>query len=202
MEKVEDLEEFVVKGERGFSECSSGCQSGWTLYLCQSHDSPSTSTLPSGGEVSVHEDEEEDLSMLSDASSGPPHGTEETCIKFYYCSNDRDLGLSAFARNGVSKRRKAEEKNLQKQRRLQEHSSFLDDTASSPLLCFSEATSSISSSSRNHLVDDVLELSCGFSANHCKKEAALKNHIGNYLQSSAALNQAPNCRQEDENNLL
>ncbi|KAI0523434.1 hypothetical protein KFK09_005829 [Dendrobium nobile] len=202
MEKVEDLEEFVVEGERGFSECSSGCQSGWTLYLCQSHDSPSTSTLPSGRDVSVHEDEEEDLSMLSDASSGPPHGTEETCINFYYCSNDRDGRLSTFARNGVSKRRKAEEEKLQKQRRLQENSSFLDDTASSPLLCFSEVTSSISSSSRNHLVDDVLELSCGFSANHCKKEAALKNHIGNYLQSSAALNQAPNCRQEDENNLL
>ncbi|KAL0924793.1 hypothetical protein M5K25_005651 [Dendrobium thyrsiflorum] len=198
MEKVEDLEEFVVEGERGFSECSSGCQSGWTLYLCQSHESPSTSTLPSRREVSVHEDEEEDLSMLSDASSGPPHGTEETCINFYYCSNDRDGRLTTFARNGVSKRRKAEEQ------KLQEHSSFLDDTASSPLLCFSKATSSISSSSRKHLVDDVLELSCGFSANHCKNEAALKNHIGNYLQSSAPLNQAPvtNCRQEDENNLL
>ncbi|KVH99604.1 hypothetical protein Ccrd_022162 [Cynara cardunculus var. scolymus] len=44
-------------------ECSSGCESGWTMYLDQS--------LNSGdGKWSYHEDDE-DLSMVSDASSGP-----------------------------------------------------------------------------------------------------------------------------------
>ncbi|XP_020580212.1 uncharacterized protein LOC110024531 [Phalaenopsis equestris] len=181
MEKVEDLEKFVEDGDqKGFSECSSGCQSGWTLYLCHSHDDSLTTRYspPPRKEVSVHEDEEDDLSMLSDASSGPPHATEEECFNFYYSSDNGDGCLTTFARNGICKRRKAVEDNRQKQRRQPENSTFFDDTA----------TSSISSScsSKNLLVHDVLELSCDFSANHFKRKAALTKHMVNYLHSSQA----------------
>ncbi|URE08418.1 hypothetical protein MUK42_23521 [Musa troglodytarum] len=45
------------------SDCSNGCQSGWTDYLGQSS-----------------EEREDDLSMVSDASTGPPHFGNRTSI--------------------------------------------------------------------------------------------------------------------------
>ncbi|XP_042063779.1 protein SOB FIVE-LIKE 5-like [Salvia splendens] len=51
-------------------EWSSGCESGWTLYLQQS--SISTDESPT-----KRSNEDEDLSMVSDASSGPPQLHEE-----------------------------------------------------------------------------------------------------------------------------
>ncbi|XP_042414792.1 uncharacterized protein LOC122003876 isoform X2 [Zingiber officinale] len=68
------------------SECSSGCQSGWTIYLVHSSDDQSALSHKHGGgcfrpEVE-EEEEEEDLSMVSDASSWPPHfdGAGYCCV--------------------------------------------------------------------------------------------------------------------------
>ncbi|KAH0468344.1 hypothetical protein IEQ34_003377 [Dendrobium chrysotoxum] len=136
MEKDEDLEKFLVQEEKSFSESSSGFQSGWTLYLATS------TSLPPTRDSSTHEqeEEEEDLSMLSDASSGPPHThtNKNDCFNFYYCSNVEDDCISSSPILPVTTFSKNEGKK-QKQRRNQEESSFLDDSASSPLLCFSKA---------------------------------------------------------------
>ncbi|GAU14972.1 hypothetical protein TSUD_47670 [Trifolium subterraneum] len=63
------------------SECSSGCESGWTLYL--EHSYGDTRYIGgTEGYYGEHKDKRvtneysegvEDLSMVSDASSGPPH---------------------------------------------------------------------------------------------------------------------------------
>ncbi|KAG0465806.1 hypothetical protein HPP92_019970 [Vanilla planifolia] len=150
MEKGEDLVELCLEEEKGFSECSSGCQSGWTVYL-------SPTTTPTGErETSAVEEEEGDLSMLSDASSGPPHIKEDS---FHWLVPS-------------SKKRRVFEREQKKKMmgRHKEHSSFLDDTASSPLQCYPKTVYS----SNNHPVEDVFELSCGFSGNHDKGNAALR----------------------------
>ncbi|KAK8704417.1 hypothetical protein V6N13_048039 [Hibiscus sabdariffa] len=58
------------------SLCGSGCESGWTFYLDQSFCSQTWSGVK--GARFMVEDEEEGLSMVSDASSGP---------RQYYCQD-------------------------------------------------------------------------------------------------------------------
>ncbi|KAL4201245.1 hypothetical protein AMTRI_Chr02g215100 [Amborella trichopoda] len=48
----------------GGSECSSSGESGWTMYLDQPLGKPIPQTLKTG---------DDSLSMVSDASSGPPY---------------------------------------------------------------------------------------------------------------------------------
>ncbi|XP_042410683.1 uncharacterized protein LOC122000295 isoform X2 [Zingiber officinale] len=62
------------------SECSSGCQSGWTIYLVHSSDEQSSLSHKLG--AGCFRPEEEDLSMVSDASSWPPHfdGAGYCCV--------------------------------------------------------------------------------------------------------------------------
>ncbi|PIN11599.1 hypothetical protein CDL12_15784 [Handroanthus impetiginosus] len=94
------------------SQCSSGCESGWTMYLDQM--SESTDPYKRRGFVQVKEgaqyvnqdQEDEDLSMVSDASSGPPRGIS--------VSEDK-------------KKSKTKEKGVKKKQSL-----CLDDTATSP----------------------------------------------------------------------
>ncbi|GFY85960.1 hypothetical protein Acr_04g0006980 [Actinidia rufa] len=62
------------------SECSSGCESGWTMYLDQSSNSGDHLQKSGCGYEAANVedyDEDEDLSMVSDASSGPPHFQED-----------------------------------------------------------------------------------------------------------------------------
>ncbi|PKA58184.1 hypothetical protein AXF42_Ash012907 [Apostasia shenzhenica] len=106
MEKDGSLEQLMAA-----SECSSGCHSGWTFYLDSLQRRTGVSVSEDEGE-----DESDDSSMLSDASSGPPHVNE-----------DEQLSL-----NAVPVTRRAEEKQ-------QKHASAMDDTASSPVFPFSEA---------------------------------------------------------------
>ncbi|KAK8959066.1 hypothetical protein KSP40_PGU022361 [Platanthera guangdongensis] len=89
-EKTQDLE--------AFSECSSGCQSGWTLYLCHSQN---TSPIK---DISAREDEEDDLSMLSDASSGPPNIKQDDYFNVCYSSNDGDDFPTSFSQNRPKRR--------------------------------------------------------------------------------------------------
>lgn len=123
------------------SQCSSGCQSGWTMYLDQS--SVSKSKCYGYNKIEEEEDddyeyavkgdheEEEDLSMVSDASSGPRH----------YCEEDEEY---CFDENGylsseISKSSKKNKKKL-KQHGVNQQHSYLDDTASSPVQGFSKAS--------------------------------------------------------------
>ncbi|CAH9131957.1 unnamed protein product [Cuscuta epithymum] len=70
------------------SECTSGCQSGWTTYFDQYSNSAyeynrvvHVNGDDNRGKLEVYS-EDEDLSMVSDASSGPPQHRED----YYGCS--------------------------------------------------------------------------------------------------------------------
>nr|XP_019701491.1 uncharacterized protein LOC105060950 isoform X1 [Elaeis guineensis] len=143
-----------VEEEEESSECSSGCQSGWTMYLDQSYEPATSLPFKKAGSIQQEEmerkeeeeeeeEEEEDLSMVSDASSGPPHFHEEddncyyshsnTCYNgngcLFYASTLPTASAAALAKNG-DKRRRVESKQKR------EAASLLDDTASSPLFSF------------------------------------------------------------------
>ncbi|KAL8141077.1 hypothetical protein V2J09_007098 [Rumex salicifolius] len=110
------------------SEWSSGCDSGWTFYLNESiSQSPNQHQKSSRKSFHDHhhhqnytpnidddEDGEEDLSMVSDASSGPPH--------IHYEEQCKEINNGFGFRYSSSKKNKAKE------------NSFLDDTASSSAL--------------------------------------------------------------------
>ncbi|KAJ9166348.1 hypothetical protein P3X46_021120 [Hevea brasiliensis] len=147
------------------SHCSSsGCESGWTLYLDQSSLSKNQyqgyGGFVDGNYAKVDDEEEEDLSMVSDASSRPPH----------YCQDDEDC-FDQLAKKNKSKKKSKE------YGRNQQHS-YLDDTASSPVLGKAIGKNE---ASMNH----VLEFSQGFSATHFKGKSSLKKHFG-FFQSSIA----------------
>lgn len=121
------------------SQCSSGCESGWTLYLEHSfqlnHNASSHTSSQFIGEdngfcdedkdkkAKKEEAEEEDLSMVSDASSGPPHLPDaQDNGSFHSASKAAKLGKRS--------------KKRQKVKENQHLPSFLDDTASSPIFDF------------------------------------------------------------------
>ncbi|URE41120.1 hypothetical protein MUK42_13350 [Musa troglodytarum] len=155
------------------SECSSGCQSGWTAYLDQSsYDSPQPLVYNKAGyNKEEEEEEEEDLSMVSDASSGPPHFHEEDEPSFCYLHSSTCFEgvtpAAGSAKSGAKRKRVEPEQQ-------RENSSLLDDTASSTLLSYPKACSTRfngDSNSNNYLkppMEGVLEYSCGFSATHFK----------------------------------
>lgn len=120
------------------SECSSGCESGWTRYL----DQFSNTTDPYGrgfgegkGEYVDEEQDDENLSMVSDASSGPPHFQEYQNYAFENQSYGSCPSVSEEKKKNKQKSR-AKETRGKKQQSL----SFDDDTASSPICHFSQAS--------------------------------------------------------------
>ncbi|RRT46859.1 hypothetical protein B296_00050657 [Ensete ventricosum] len=127
------------------SDCSSGCQSGWTMYLEQSSSEFCKTVVDEKAGSYEHEEkeeEEEGLSMVSDASSGPPQLRLEDdehhsrCYrKSNICSWDTGTRSSAFAPPA------AMAKDGFKKRRIGDPSSALVDTATSPLFSFSNARS-------------------------------------------------------------
>ncbi|XP_039023353.1 uncharacterized protein LOC120155984 isoform X2 [Hibiscus syriacus] len=134
------------------SRCGSGCESGWTFYLDRSSCSRSWSTF----EV---EYEEEGLSMVSDASSGPRH---------YYCQDYAEC-VDENGKNSRNKRKIKENCG-------NEQHSCLDDTASSPVIGFSE---------KNFKKEGSVELSGfsqGFSGTHFKGKSAFQKKLG-FLKS-------------------
>ncbi|KAJ4751256.1 hypothetical protein LUZ62_047033 [Rhynchospora pubera] len=146
------------------SECSSGCQSGWTMYL----DHSSYSGQNHGMEMEA-EEEEEDLSMLSDASSGPSplfHGEvdlHETPALFYTrdCSN----------KGRVQK---------EKQRNLAPNS-YLDDTASSPFY---------DHKFNNGAMNAMVDFSSSFSTTQFKEKSVYNSRLC-YFQSSPVVKPIP-----------
>lgn len=144
------------------SECSSGCESGWTLYLDHSFLSPNAAaashrnTKDGGfceggqyceekilGENQNDDEEEEDLSMVSDASSGPPHVHEDQYEGYFNDVNGYQYPASR-ANTATTMADTSTKTQKRKERRCREKEkhvlpSFLDDTASSPVFNFSSS---------------------------------------------------------------
>ncbi|CAH2076970.1 unnamed protein product [Thlaspi arvense] len=161
----------------GSSEWSSGCESGWTLYLDHSvSSSPSPSCFrdingfenrrrskDSWNQNYVHreedegDEEEDDLSMISDASSGPRNVSGGDSVK-----KISSVGLKKQSQR-EKKRRDNEKKN-----------SVLDDTASSHMLQKSVGGNKIEQT----FPESTLDYSQGFSATHFQEKAAFREHYG------------------------
>ncbi|KAL3634122.1 hypothetical protein CASFOL_021176 [Castilleja foliolosa] len=128
------------------SEYSSGCESGWTMYLDQhsnsgycNNNNNNNNQFVSKYEEKHNGEEDEDLSMVSDASSGPP--------QFHYQSNSSyaDAGASVYSQyygyyTPEQDKKKSNNKSKTKDTVVSVHSSkkkqhnlCLDDTASSPV---------------------------------------------------------------------
>nr|CAB3496777.1 unnamed protein product [Digitaria exilis] len=115
------------------SECSSGCQSGWTTYL-DDHSSYSNSygTGRFHGKARRQPyycddySEEDDLSMISDASSGPRQQSST--------GNDVQGGGAAAVAHANAERRGRREAAAaaRRQSKRAANASQLEDTASSP----------------------------------------------------------------------
>ncbi|KAL5076216.1 hypothetical protein RYX36_015200 [Vicia faba] len=151
------------------SECSSGCESGWTLYLDHSFHTSSQSYTPSLDQTKhkkVQYDEEEDSSMVSDASSGPPH-------QEYSPSKPAKLTKRS------KKRQKVKENNIQQ---------HLDDTASSPLFDNNNVVT-MNNQQTTSTIESVLDYSQGFSATYFEERSSFQDHFG-FLQSSLSQNEA------------
>lgn len=120
-------------------ESSSGCESGWTLYLDHSiayNDNACNNALVA--HEYDHQDhdeyEDDDMSMVSDASSGPPHFQEqqEQDDDDEHDNNEDDTSMF-----GSRKRRKIlKQTSLYGHMHMQDLPVSLDDTASSPFLSF------------------------------------------------------------------
>jgi|UniRef100_A0A2N9EDS1 hypothetical protein len=113
---------------------SSGCESGWTRYL--GHSSLSQNRVGGiddyRGKEEKTQQEEEDLSLVSDASSGPSYyheDDEDQCFQDNGCSFNSELA-------GKSKKKKKAKEHSRHGRQ-----SNLDDTASSPALSYPKASS-------------------------------------------------------------
>lgn len=190
--------------------CSSGCESGWTLYL--QHSTPSKFNGGFGfyddkynnhmsrrekiacdadhdsryydhddEDEEEEEEEEEDLSMVSDASSGPPH--------FHHLDDDHDKEEMVFG--GNASKRKKQSINIKLGRpnsKCDDHDFALDDTASSPI---------IFASKKNRGIDDVGNQGCssleslidyssqGFSTTHFQGRSTHFQQPYGFLQSPA-----------------
>ncbi|KAI3755471.1 hypothetical protein L1987_55272 [Smallanthus sonchifolius] len=113
-------------------ESSSGCESGWTLYLEHSCKNALIDAHEHDDD-DVKEDDDDDMSMVSDASSGPPHEHLQE-----HQEQDEEEQDGVFCDHtmlfGSRKRRK-----ILKQTSfygLQDLPASLDDTASSPFFSF------------------------------------------------------------------
>ncbi|KAK1402396.1 Peripheral-type benzodiazepine receptor-associated 1 [Heracleum sosnowskyi] len=163
-------------------ECSSGCESGWTSYF--EHEDSLLSPYPnqksSNRYTTIDEDYEEDLSMVSDASSGPPH----FCDHKYYKNESSNIAIISHAPSDATllkndgksaKKNKHPRQNVHKQRL-----SFLDDsTASSPILGISN--NNLALSNNQPFTDDILDLSLqGHSSNQLEEE--LKEEGGDEMK--------------------
>lgn len=120
----------MENGRSFFVSSSEGCaESGWTVYLDHSiSDSPIASNYSYSNlsrRIKVEEEEEVDLSMVSDASSGPRINFPEN--EFRFPESGTEIGPS-LPKNG----RKIEERRRRRRDPTDNQtSSFLDDTATS-----------------------------------------------------------------------
>ncbi|KAI3770019.1 hypothetical protein L6452_01139 [Arctium lappa] len=186
------------------SGCSSGCESGWTLYLEHSmYPSHSLQNPNNGNEFlckkgsftheyyeeaeEEEEEEEEDMSMVSDASSGPPHfqenfqEQEEECYNTTTTNNNgscvyRTLpSLIDHPTNG-KKQKIPKQKSLH--RKVQDLPCFLDDTASSPFFNFSNNNLTVPSNKASMVDNDIVDYSQGYSTTYFEGKSTFQDHFG------------------------
>ncbi|XP_039052296.1 protein SOB FIVE-LIKE 6-like [Hibiscus syriacus] len=151
------------------SKCGSGCESGWTHYLDQSSYSQSRYQKFSGN--FVVDDEEEDLSMMSDASSGPRPYYQD----YEECHKENGSFCSVPATPEPAKRSSKNKQKIKDHGSNQQHS-YLDDTASSPVISFSKKCC------KKEVSMDLLDFSQGFSGTQLKGKSAFHKNIG-FLKS-------------------
>ncbi|XP_075488469.1 protein SOB FIVE-LIKE 5-like [Primulina tabacum] len=182
---------------------SSGCESGWTLYLGHSSASPQALSnqehdfFGAGRNRVYHEvEEDEDLSMVSDASSGPPHLNEEDS----YGSTGKDNNGGCFypyeninesALSGKNLKRQKTEENRRRIKDInkdQSSSNLLDDTASSPFFGFSTERLT-HTRSRQASMENELEYSQGYSTTHFEGRAPNYHETFDFFQSPVSGNQ-------------
>ncbi|PIA29405.1 hypothetical protein AQUCO_06000049v1 [Aquilegia coerulea] len=152
------------------SECSSGCESGWTMYLDHSSQRNCGGFVDENGffceeykaKEYKEEEDEEDLSMVSDASSGPPHchEDEEFCDENGCFSSSVSSATALAKKTNKRQKIKSPTKNLQQQQ--QQYHSVLDDTASSAIFSFSKSNVTLTKQQASR--DNVIDFSQGFSA--------------------------------------
>ncbi|XP_054788008.1 protein SOB FIVE-LIKE 5-like isoform X2 [Prosopis cineraria] len=169
------------------SECSSGCESGWTMYLEQSFLNQNGSHRDNRfydecKEKRVLDEEEEamdeDLSMVSDASSGPPHFPDDEDNGCFY----PQISSKTAKPQKTGKEKKKVEEN-------QHLVSLLDDTASSPVYDFSK--NSVTMTNQQGSTESFLDYSQGFSATYFEERSSFPDHFG-YMQSSMSQNELQN----------
>ncbi|XP_073276464.1 protein SOB FIVE-LIKE 5-like [Primulina huaijiensis] len=168
------------------SECSSECESGWTMYLDQTSNSTDRFTRDfaknckeNAADSYAYEDQEddEDLSMVSDASSGPPPRFQE--YDNYAATATARGGENQFFRGYASSvsedanKKKSKQKIKTKEtRNSQRQQNFcLADTASSPVFHFPQ--DNVASSGFSQV----------FSAANFESESTPKKQLG-FLKSS------------------
>ncbi|XP_061372000.1 protein SOB FIVE-LIKE 6-like [Gastrolobium bilobum] len=143
------------------SQYNNASESGWTHYLNQSSLSERKGSRM---------EEEEDLSMVSDASSGPPHYHEEDdqpyCVNWY-------PSTSQYTKESEKK------KKVREYGRNQQPSS-LDDTASSPVLNDPKKKVSFSG---NGAVENAQDFSPCLSATRIKRKPKFQKHLGFFQHS-------------------
>ncbi|KAJ8548151.1 hypothetical protein K7X08_021387 [Anisodus acutangulus] len=156
------------------SECSSGCESDWTFYLENSVLPPLTSykankfsPLCEAENFAKREQEEEDLSMVSDASSGPPHFCEEENYGQNNGSFFFDAPINVTLPKSNPKRHKAKEK---------QQPSALDDTASFPIFDFNSNKFTMTNDTAS--VDNVLYFPQGHSTTHFQRRSTYQEQYG------------------------
>lgn len=122
------------------SAWSSGCESGWTAYLDESYlcprnnnngshyHHPSYRLKSTSRKEECEEEEAEDLSMVSDASSGPPHFPED----------DKECIIRGVKQKITGKERIMRSKKVSKEKKKHaiHNNNNLDDTASSPAISY------------------------------------------------------------------
>ncbi|CAK8573824.1 unnamed protein product [Lathyrus sativus] len=164
------------------SECSSGCESGWTLYLEHSYGENTRfidGTQGYYGKYTNDENYSQDLSMLSDASSGPPHVPYDDHDDGYF--NEKHNGNSLVKQHNKSetKKQKVREHVEKDQHNLP---SFLHDTASSHVFDFSTNNVIETTNQQNY--------SQGFSAtNYFEGRSSYQEEQFGFLQQSQTENE-------------
>ncbi|CAJ2630407.1 unnamed protein product [Trifolium pratense] len=173
------------------SECSSGCESGWTLYL--EHSYGDTKYIGgTEGYYGKHKDKRvtneysegvEDLSMVSDASSGPPHLPYDDDDAYF---NEKH-NVVKQNKSGSKKQKVRENKQhlVQDQQNLP---SFLHDTASSHVFDFS--TNNVGGTNQQNYTGNMVDYSQGFSAsNYFEGKSSYQDEQFGFLQPSISQNE-------------
>ncbi|XP_051150993.1 protein SOB FIVE-LIKE 5-like [Andrographis paniculata] len=158
------------------SECSSGCESGWTRYLnhfsnCgdpyNNNNSRSRGFVDEKGVyIDDDYDDDEDLSMVSDASSGPPPPQQFQ----EYLHHNQDCAFENQKMKNKQEKMSRTKEGLIKCKKRQSLSCLDDDTASSPICQLSQGNVAHQ--------DHLSSFSQVFSSAHVEDDCITKNQFG------------------------